>query len=74
MIFSFRLTITVTLHFLDTESKWLEYFAKLGVYSKVHILCEPQACLIKNILSILYLLLFLQLELKKIIDLVYVCF
>jgi len=24
------------------ESKWLEYFAKLGVYSKVNILCEPQ--------------------------------
>ena len=24
------------------DSKWLEYFAKLGVYSKVHVLCEPQ--------------------------------
>ena len=24
------------------ESKWLEHFAKLGVYSKVHLLCEPQ--------------------------------
>ena len=24
------------------ESKWLEHFAKLGVYSKVHMLCEPQ--------------------------------
>ena len=23
------------------ESKWLEHFAKLGVYSKVHLLCEP---------------------------------
>ena len=27
----------------DTENKWLEYFAKLGVYSKVNVLCEPQA-------------------------------
>ena len=25
-----------------SESKWLEYFAKLGVYSKVHVLCDPQ--------------------------------
>merc|ERR1719228_2962843 len=24
------------------ESKWLEYFAKLGVYSKVQVLCDPQ--------------------------------
>jgi len=24
------------------ESKWLEYFAKLGVYSKVHVLCDSQ--------------------------------
>jgi hypothetical protein len=27
---------------VDSESKWLELFAKLGVYSKVHVLCEPQ--------------------------------
>ena len=27
---------------LDTENKWFEYFAKLGVYSKVNVLCEPQ--------------------------------
>ena len=26
----------------DTENKWFEYFAKLGVYSKVNVLCEPQ--------------------------------
>ena len=30
------------MYFSDTESKWLEYFAKLGVYSKVSVLCEPQ--------------------------------
>lgn len=23
------------------DSKWLEHFAKLGVYSKVHLLCAP---------------------------------
>jgi hypothetical protein len=27
---------------VNAESKWLEYFAKLGVYSKVNVLCEPE--------------------------------
>ena len=27
---------------MNSESKWLEYFAKLGVYSKVDVLCEPE--------------------------------